>query len=156
MKCVMMAGLAILTSAPANARPSAETQRVVSSIAGFVDAVNKGDSAKALAHLASDVSITEDLAPFRWHGPRAGSDWLTAMQKNGERMGISDIQMKLGVPAQVLAQGDRAYEAVPGVVTLRGKGKTLHEAGMLTFALRKVRRDWRIVLLAWGGAAAAP
>jgi ketosteroid isomerase-like protein len=156
MKCVMMAGLAILTSAPANARPSAETQKVASSIASFVDAVNKGDSAKALAHLASDVSITEDLAPFRWHGPRAGSDWLTAMQKNGERMGISDIQMKLGVPAQVLAQGDRAYEAVPGVVTLRGKGKTLHEAGMLTFALRKVRRDWRIVLLAWGGAAAAP
>jgi len=71
-------------------------------------------------------------------------------------MGISDIQMKLGVPAQVLAQGDRAYEAVAGVVTLKGKGQTLHEVGTLTFALEKIRGDWRIVMLAWGGAAAAP
>ncbi len=33
---------------------------------------------------------------------------------------ISDIQMKLGVPTQVLADGDLAYETVPGVVTLKG------------------------------------
>jgi ketosteroid isomerase-like protein len=156
MKCIMMLTPAALMAAPANAGPSVETEKVASSIANFVDEVNGGDSAKALAHLASDVSITEDLAPFRWHGPRAGSDWLTAMQKNGERMGISDIQMKLGVPTQVLAQGDRAYEAIPGVVTLKGKGQTLHEAGILTFALHKVRGDWQIVVLAWGGAAAAP
>lgn len=118
--------------------------------------MNKGDSTKALAHLSNDVSITEDLAPFHWHGASAGSDWLTAMRKNSERMGISDIQMKLGDPDQVLARGDRAYEAVPGVVTFKGKGQTLHESGMLTFALREIGGDWRIVMLAWGGAAAAP
>jgi ketosteroid isomerase-like protein len=156
MKCIIIASLGALVSVPVQAASPAETESVATSVSSFVDAVNRGDSAKALAYLTSDVSITEDLAPFRWHGPRAGSDWLTAMQKNGERMGISDIQMKLGVPTQVLAQGDRAYEAVPGVVTLKGKGQTLHEAGTLTFALEKVRGDWRIVMLAWGGAAAAP
>jgi ketosteroid isomerase-like protein len=156
MKCVIMVSLAALMAAPANAGPSAETEKVASSIANFVDEVNKGDSAEALTHLARDVSITEDLAPFRWRGPRAGSDWLAAMQKNGERMGISDVQMKLGAPTQVLAQGDRAYEAIPGVVTLKGKGQTLHETGVLTFALQKVRGNWQIVVLAWGGAAAAP
>ena len=156
MKCIMILGLAVLASAPVDAAPATETEAVASSISSFVDEVNKGDFAKALSHLSTDVSISEDLAPFHWHGPSAGSDWLTAMQKNGERMGISDVQMKLGVPVQVLAQGDRAYEAIPGVVTFKGKGQILHESGMLTFALRKMGADWRIVMLAWGGAAAAP
>jgi len=156
MKHPIILGLAALMSAPATASPAGETEKVATSIASFVDAVNKGDAAKALTHFAADATITEDLAPFRWHGPRAGSDWLTAMQKNGERMGISDIQMKLGVPAQVLAQGNRAYEAVPGVVTFKGKGRILHESGILTFALEKQNGDWKITVLAWGGAAAAP
>jgi ketosteroid isomerase-like protein len=156
MKHAIILGLAALMSAPATASPAAETEKVASSIASFVDLVNKGDAANALTYFAADATITEDLAPFRWHGPRAGSDWLTAMQKNAERTGISDVQMTLGTPTQILAQGDRAYEAVPGVVTLKGKGPTLHESGILTFALEKQKGDWKIVLLAWGGAAAAP
>jgi ketosteroid isomerase-like protein len=156
MKCVAIAALAVLMSVSARAAPAADAKGVASSIASFVDAVNKGDSAKALAHLATDVSITEDLAPFRWHGPRAGSDWLTAMQQNGERMGLADIQMKLGAPTQVLAEGNRAYEVVPGVVTLKGPRQTLHEKGVLTFALERVGGDWQIVVLAWGGTAPAP
>ena len=156
MKHVTILGLAALASAPATAAPAAETEKVAISIASFVDSVNKGDAATALTHFAPDATITEDLAPFRWHGPGAGSAWLTAMQKNGERMGISDIQMTLATPTQVLVEGDRAYEAVPGVVTLTGKGQRLHETGTLTFALEKQKGDWKIVLLAWGGAAAAP
>ena len=156
MKCIPLVWLAALMSAPASAKAPTETDSVASSIANFVAAVNKGDSAKALAYLATDVSITEDLAPFRWHGPGAGSDWLTAMQHNGERMGLSDIQMKLGTPIQVLAEGDHAYEVVPGVVTLKGPRQTLHENGVLTFALQKIRGDWQIVVLAWGGSAPAP
>jgi ketosteroid isomerase-like protein len=155
MKGAIIVGLAMVVSVPLHAATSSETESVARSIVGFVDAVNKGDSDKAFAHLASDVSITEDLAPFRWHGPNAGSEWLTAMQKNGERMGISDIQMKLGVPVQVLVEGNKAYEAVPGVVTLKGRRQTLRETGVLTFALEKVRGDWQIVVLAWGGSAPA-
>lgn len=156
MKCMIMLGLAGLMSGSANAAPSLETEQVASSIATFVDSVNEGEAAKALTHFAADATITEDLAPFRWHGPKAGSDWLTAMQKNAERTGITDVQMTLGTPTQVLAEGDRAYEAVPGVVSLKGNGQILHEAGTLTFALEKQKGEWKIVLLAWGGAAAAP
>ena len=156
MKGAIMVGVVMLVGAPLHAATPSETESVASSIASFVDAVNRGDAARAFAHLAGDVSITEDLAPFRWHGAGAGSDWLTAMQKNGERMGISDIQMKLGLPLQVLVEGDRAYEAVPGMVTLKGPTQTLHETGILTFTLQKVRGYWQIETFAWGGAAAAP
>lgn len=69
-------------------------------------------------------------------------------------MGVSDIQMHLGTPAQVLVHGDSAYEAVPGVVTLAGKGRSVREQGMLTFALKRVEGIWKISSLAWGGAAA--
>lgn len=146
--------LALACATRANAAEGADRQSVVRFVATFVDQVNKGQASAALAHLAKDVSITEDLAPFRWTGPRAGADWLAAMQKNGVRMGVSDIQMRLGTPAQVLVHGDSAYEAVPGVVTLAGKGRAVREQGMLTFALKRVEGIWKISSLAWGGAAA--
>lgn len=148
MKCIVMAGIAALLSAPAAAGHSTPTQVVTSLIASFVDAVNKGDVPHALAHLAKDVSITEELAPFRWQGPDAGSAWLTAMQKNSERLGVTDILMKLGKPTQVLVEGERAYEVVPGVVTLKGKQQVLHENGVLTFALQRLGGDWKIVSFA--------
>lgn len=156
MKWTVIAVITAVIGMTAEAEPSRQTESVSRSVSSFVDAVNKGDSVSALAHLAKDVSITEDLAPFRWTGPSAGSDWLTAMQRNGERMGISDIQMKLGVPTQVLVDGDLAYETVPGVVTLKGPKQTLQERGVLTFSLQKVRRDWQITMFAWGGSAPAP
>jgi ketosteroid isomerase-like protein len=146
--------LSVPVVAIAPAASTAETQMLARSVAAFVDEVNTGQVNVALGHLTSDVSITEDLAPFRWQGAHAGSDWLTAMQKNGESMGMTDIQMRLGSPLQVLVHGDVGYEAVPGVVTLKGKQRTVQEKGLLTFALKKEAGVWKINSFAWGGAAA--
>jgi hypothetical protein len=136
------------------AAPSTERQRLARSVGAFVEEVNNGQMNVALAHLTNNVSITEDLPPFQWQGAHAGSEWLSAMQKNGERMGVTDIQMRLGSPLQVLVDGDRGYEAVPGVVTLKGKQRTVHEKGLLTFSLKKKGGVWKISSFAWGGAAA--
>jgi ketosteroid isomerase-like protein len=148
--------VAFLCVTKALAAPPPMAQTVADTIATFVNEVNKGQATEALARFTSDVSITEDLAPFSWRGANAGAEWLSAMQANGARIGVTDIQMKLGVPLQVLVDGDRAYEAVPGVVTLKGKAGAVHETGVLTFALRREGGAWKIATLAWGGAAAAP
>ena len=155
MRC-FVAGATLLgaSAGAANAAQNGDRQSVVTFISTFVDQVNKGQASTALGHLAQHVSITDDLAPFHWTGPNAGAEWLAGMQKNGERMGVTDIQMQLGAPTQVLVHGDAAYEAIPGVVTLAGKRRTLHEKGMLTFALVRKAGVWKITSLAWGGAAA--
>ncbi len=155
MRCFVAGSiLAFAWASGANAAQSANRQSVMALISTFVDQVNKGHASAALGHLSTDVSITEDLAPFHWKGARAGADWLAGMQKNGQRMGVTDIQLQLGVPTQVLVHGDAAYEAIPGVVTLAGKRRTLHEKGLLTFALVREAGVWKITSFAWGGAAA--
>ena len=155
MRCLAAAPiLALVWVGSANATEAADRQSVETFVAGFVDEVNKGDTKAALGRLATDVSIAEDLAPFHWKGPQAGADWLTGMQKNGERLGMTDIQMRLGAPIQVLVHGATAYEAIPGVVTLTGKRRKLRERGMLTFTLARQAGAWKITSLAWGGAAA--
>jgi len=46
---------------------------------------------------------------------------MTCRFRTAARIGVSDIQMQLGSPTQVLVHGDAAYEAIPGVVVLKGK-----------------------------------
>jgi ketosteroid isomerase-like protein len=156
MKHLFLAALACAAAAAPLAAAPADERGVASSVAAFVDAVNKGHRKEALAHLTADVSIAEDLAPYSWHGPAAGSEWLDAMWKNGQRIGVSSIRMHLEAPMQVLATGDRAYEAIPGVVILEGKGPPLHERGLLTFALRRSGGGWKISQFSWGGEKARP
>ena len=74
---------------------------VVASIKDFVGAVNRGDQDHALALLTKDVSIVEDLAPFRWQGPTAGAEWLLAMFENAQANAITGIFMQLGHATRV-------------------------------------------------------
>lgn len=150
MKAILAGAMAMLASQSPDT--TAQSEAVAASIFNFVDAVNRGDMPMALGHFATDASITEDIAPFRWQGPGAGTQWLAAMQRNAERTGVTGVRMTLGTPSQVLVEGDDAYESVPGVLTLNGKS-ALHSNGMLTFALRRDAGKWKIVSLAWGAAA---
>ena len=61
-----------MTPDPQAAVASPEAEAVVESLRAFVDAVNRGDQPAALGVLAPDVTIVEDLPPYRWHGPAAG------------------------------------------------------------------------------------
>ncbi len=127
--------------------PSAE---VVSAIADFVGAVNRGNQDAALALLTKDVTITEDLAPYRWQGPTAGAEWLVAMHENAQREAITGIFMQLGRATRVEVEGGHAYAIVEGHLTYNG-AKLLHSHGTLTFALVKEPRGWLISAFAWTG-----
>ena len=126
------------------------TEEVVTAIAEFVDAVNRGDQGVALARLTNDVSITEDLAPYRWQGPNAGSEWMQAMFENAQRMGITSIAMQLGNATRVEVEGQYAYAIVEGLLTYGGATPRRSD-GLLTFALVKQERAWRIRALTWSG-----
>ena len=58
-------------------------QDVTDSIADFVDAVNRGDQAKAVAHFTDDVTIVEELRRFAGMS-NAGADWMLAMWENAQ------------------------------------------------------------------------
>jgi ketosteroid isomerase-like protein len=127
---------------------------VVAAITDFVKAVNRGDQDRALALLTKDVSIVEDLAPYRWRGPTAGAEWLLAMHENAQANAITGIFMQLGRATRVEVEGEHAYVIVEGHLTYNGV-KLLHSHGTLTFALIKELRGWLISAFAWTGPVAS-
>ena len=129
--------------------PKAEP--VLAAIRAFVDAVNRGDQPAALARLAHDVTIIEDLPPYRWHGPEAGAEWMLAMWHNGQRTGLTQVEMALGADLRVEVDRDHAYVVLPGFLSLSGNGQSVSADGRLTFALRKDGQDWLIAAFAWTG-----
>jgi ketosteroid isomerase-like protein len=129
---------------------------VVSFIARFVDAVNRGDEGAALASLTADVTIVEDLAPFRWHGPTAGAEWLGGMFENARRLGISSISMELGRAIRVEVEEPHAYAVVEGQLRYGAAGPPLHADGVLTFVLVREDGEWMISALVWSGPEATP
>ena len=153
MKPVSLAlvlALALGATVQAAEAPAAD-KAVVASISELVAAVNRGDQPAALAHFTPDATITEDVAPYRWQGPDAGAGWMKAMFENSQKAGMTEVVMTLGAPTHVQVEGDRAYAVMPGALTLKGKGQTLHATGVLTFALQKTANAWRIGLMSWGG-----
>ncbi len=125
-------------------------REIVDSIAEFVDAVNRGDRASVLARLTDDVSIIEDLAPYRWQGPEAGSQWLDAMAENARRNAITSISMNLRNATRVEVDGEHAYAIFQGVLTYGG-GSPRQADGLLTFAMVRQDDNWMIRAFAWTG-----
>jgi ketosteroid isomerase-like protein len=126
-------------------------KEVTDSIADFVDAVNKGDQARAIAHFSDDVTIIEDLAPFRWDGPNAGPEWMLAMWENAQRNNVSAIMMKISPPTRIEIEGGAAYAVVPGLLTYEGVESALRSDGLLTFSLKASGEQWLINGLTWSG-----
>ncbi len=125
-------------------------KEIVDSIAEFVDAVNRGDRAAVLARLTDDVSIIEDLAPYRWQGSEAESQWLDAMAENARRNAITSISMNLRNATRVEVDGEHAYAIFQGVLTYGG-GSPRQADGLLTFAMVRQDDNWMIRAFAWTG-----
>ena len=126
-------------------------QLLLCDIRAFIDEVNRGDSASALARLTEDVCIVEDIAPYRWTGREAGGQWLAAMGANAQRLGVTTISMTPGEPRRIEADGEHGYCVITGRVTLEGPGTRLREDGLITFAMRREGEHWRISALTWAG-----
>lgn len=131
-------------------------QELLHSVERFVDAVNNGDVSDALGHFAPDAVIVEDLPPYRWQGPDAGSEWLVAMRENAQAAGLTSIVMRLEPAIRVEVDADDAYAVFAGHLKYRGNAVELQSRGCLTFTLRKAGAKWLIRSLVWGGPAPQP
>lgn len=140
-----------MTSDTQAAAPASEADRVSGTLRAFVEAVNRGDRKGALGRLAPDVTIIEDLPPYRWQGPGAGAEWMLAMWENGQRTGLTDVALELGAARRIEVERNHAYAVVPGRLSLGGHGGSLRADGLLTFSLRKSGEDWLIGAFAWTG-----
>jgi len=132
------------------------SEPVATAVRAMVEAVNRGDMAAAVTAFADNATIVEDVAPFRWQGPSAASDWLTAMAANAKRLGVEAIDMRLGEPMRIVVDRDGAYAVFPGRLTLTTGQERLAANGGLTFTLRREEETWRIDSLTWSGPEPAP
>src|SRR5687768_4077099 len=128
-----------------------DDDQVRDAIGTMVDAVNRGDFATAASSFRSQPSIIEDLPPFRWEGPSAVGDWLTAMGANAATLKASAIEMKLGEAKQIEVCAGRSYACFRGTLRLATAAGELSADGTLTFVLVKEANHWLIDTLVWGG-----
>ncbi len=69
-------GLACLAALAVSSPAAAADAALAAPIHQFIDAFNKGDGKTAGAtHLASGVTIIDEVAPFIWTGPKAFETW---------------------------------------------------------------------------------
>ena len=125
-------------------------KEVTELIADFVNAVNRGDQAAAVAHFTDDVTIVEDLRHF------AGTAECRSRMDAGDVGECTAQQCRRGrdaisPPMRIAVEEGAAYAVVPGLLTYERPGSVLRSEGLLTFSLIARGGKWLISALTWGG-----
>jgi ketosteroid isomerase-like protein len=143
---VLLAAM-MLTTTPAVA--SDETS-IMAVVRDYNDALNKGDQKAAAADCADQLSITDEFAPYSWHGQGANAAWFAGYAIWTKQNVVANDTVALATPWHVEVDGDHAYAVVPATFTYTKNGAKVVEAGSVwTFALQKIAGQWRIVSWAW-------
>ena len=135
---------------------------VMAPIQKFIDTFNKGDAVGAAAtHAAgADLTITDELPPYVWRGPKAFQSWSADLESDAKKNGITDPMVTLSAATRIERSGDSAYVVVPAVYTFKQRGASMREAAQMTFVLKKGTSGWLIHGWTWTGpkpqAAGAP
>lgn len=144
---ILCAGL--LSTASAAAAANAE---LAGPIHQFIDAFNKGDGKTAGAtHLASGVTIIDEVPPYIWQGPKAFETWAGDLMKNDAAAGITDEKVTLGAVTREVVSPDTAYVIVAATYSFKQKGVAMREPAQMTFALKKDSGAWKIAGWSWTG-----
>jgi hypothetical protein len=129
-RIILAATAAAVLCGPARAAESPAEAELTSALNRFAELVNKGEGPAALGYFVANPSITEDLAPYHWYGPKAGGDWLAGMAANAEKSGMTDINMHFLPATMVQITGARGYAVIPGELTYTFKdGSKKHATG---------------------------
>jgi ketosteroid isomerase-like protein len=143
---------------PASAQTDAE---LMAPIRKFIDSFNKGDTATAAATYApgADLTITDELPPYVWRGPKAFQSWAADLEADAKKNGITDPMVTVSAPTRIERNGDQAYVVVPAVYSFTQRGAAMRERAQLTVVLRKGATGWLMHGWTWTGPkpqAAAP
>lgn len=117
----------------------------------FVDEVNQGEAASALAWFTDDAVIVMDLPPYRLEGAGAGMQWLTMMGANAAKLGVTSVALHPADPRRVEADSTTGYIILPGTLKLDSADKHLTAQGELTMAARFANSAWKFCAMTWAG-----
>jgi hypothetical protein len=134
----------MLASTAAYASP--EAGAVKATVQKFLRAANDGNNAAGMALLATDGSVIDEFAPFRWD---SFADWGAAYGAYNAQNGVAHARTALSKFAHVNVEGDRAYAVASVTYTYTEGGKLRKENGIETYALEKQPGGWRIASFAW-------
>ena len=77
----------------------------------LIDAMNSGDHPAGLASMTEDVSIIDDVPPFRRNGRKEAERWFERLSVARERVEASLTLEN----AEIRVAGGRAYVVAPGL-----------------------------------------
>ncbi|EGY02407.1 hypothetical protein AZA_87941 [Nitrospirillum viridazoti Y2] len=143
---IAAAGMALLTQQAV----AADHDDVMKTVNQWVDSLNRGDVATAIAACAEETSIVDEFAPFQWHGKDTCAHWAAGLAAFNQSIGLTDGVNKLRKPWRVDVEADSAYVVVPADFRYKLNGKPGAELGAIfTVALRREAAGWRIAGWAW-------
>ena len=151
MKSTLL-GLACVAALSAASAAAAADAALSAPIRQFIDAFNKGDGKTAGAtHLATGVSIIDEVPPYSWQGPKAFETWAGDLAKNDAAAGITEEHVALGAVTREVVSPETAYVIVGATYTFKQKGVPMREPAQMTFALTKSAGAWKIAGWTWTG-----
>jgi ketosteroid isomerase-like protein len=151
MKSLVLGMVCVAALSAASAAAAANAQ-LEAPIHQFIDAFNKGDIKGAAAtHLASGLSIIDEVPPHLWQGPKALETWAADLAKDGKAKSISDESVTLGAVKREVVSGASAYVIMAATFSFKQKGVAMREPAEMTFAMTKAAEGWKIAGWAWTG-----
>jgi ketosteroid isomerase-like protein len=134
------------TAAP---QPAKSSSRIDHAAAEMMDAFNKRTPNAMAGLYTNDATFVDDLSPFVWNGPSAGSRWYAEARRYLKANGIADIHGVIGAPVESSLQGNAAYVIVPVTWSGTANGKPFTQHGTYTFTLRRTGGNWLITSQTW-------
>jgi hypothetical protein len=152
MRHLMLAATMVLSLGTAALAQAPDTQ-LMTPIQKFVDSFNKGDTAAARATHAADADlvIIDEVPPYFWRGASAFQTWVSDLDSDAKKQGITDQMVTLGKMTRSEMSGDHAYVVVPAVYTYKQRGVSMRSAAQMTVALTKRAGAWLIHGWTWTG-----
>lgn len=152
----LIAAAILLLTTPTVAQPQSPAEDPLAVITGFMSAFNGGDPGGIAAAHADDVTIIDEVPPFIWRGREALAHWLASLSAEDARRGVSGGAVTLGAVRSRLVSGDRAYIVLDVVYRFRLQGAATIEPAVMSFALQRGPRGWKISGWTWGGSEPRP
>jgi ketosteroid isomerase-like protein len=130
---------------------------VAATVSQFVTAFDKGDIKGAAAtHDLENLTITDEVAPYVWKGPKAFDGWLHDLMASDAKAGITGESVAASAPSRIEIDGDNAYAVVTAIYSFKDHGAPMHEPAQMTFALHKGAAGWKITDWTWTGPKPTP
>ena len=112
----------------------------------FLRALDSGDVAGALAWLADDVLIVDDIPPFRRMGVATAEAWVKEVIGARKRLHAS---LNIANRTRCDVGDGRIYIVAQGNLSITSAGGSAEDSGLLTFTLCLAESSWLIDTVVW-------